>query len=144
LIHTALSINKNQSKDFIRISKKARLRQGIKKIAYRGRNNFLSIIESPVEVDTGELVFTDDALIFQGKIKQWYFPKKQISSYTTNSKYFEFKIRELPFFQIYFEKESPLKYEDLMTDWLSVDSSNIPIIEHQPILITGMPGKNFY
>ena len=50
LIHTALSTNKNQSKDFMRISKKARLRQGIKKIAYRGRNNFLSIIESPVEV----------------------------------------------------------------------------------------------
>ena len=57
-------------------------------------------VEVPVEVDTGELVFTDDALIFQGKIKQWYFPKKRISSYTTNSKYFEFKIRELPFFQI--------------------------------------------
>ncbi len=139
LIHAALSTNKNQSKDFMRISKKARLRQGNKKIAYRGRNNFLSIIESPVEVDTGELVFTDDALIFQGKIKQWYFPKKRISSYTTNSKYFEFKIRELLFFQIYFEKESPLKYEDLMTDWLSTDSSTIPIIEHQPKIIHKIP-----
>jgi 1-acyl-sn-glycerol-3-phosphate acyltransferase len=139
IIRASLSLNKNKSKEIIRISKKARLRQGVKKIVYRGRDNFLSTIESPVEVDTGELVFTKDVLIFQGKLKRWIFPKFQITGYTTNSKYFEFKIRERPFYQVYFEEESPLKYEELFTDWINIYSSDVPMIEHQPKIIYHIP-----
>ena len=73
LIRDILSINKNQTKEIIRNSKKARLRQGIKKLAYYGRDNYLSIIESPVEIDIGELVFKKDVLIFNGKDKSWNF-----------------------------------------------------------------------
>jgi 1-acyl-sn-glycerol-3-phosphate acyltransferase len=132
-------LTNKQTKDSIRISHKAILRQGVKKIVYRARNKFLSIIESPIEMDTGKLVLTVDTLIFRGITKVWSFPKKQISGYTTNSKYFEFKIRDLPFFQIYFEEESPLKYEDLFTDWFHDESSNIQMIEHQPKIIHQIP-----
>ena len=139
LIRKSLSLDQNHAKEFLRISKNARLRKGTKKIAYRGRDNFISTIESPVDVDKGRLVITKDVLIFKGKIQQWIFPKKDMIGYTTNSKYFEFKISEKPFYQIYFEDESPLKYEDLITDWLKINSSDIPIIEHQPKIIYHTP-----
>jgi len=139
LIRGILSLDKNQSNNVFRISKRARLRQGIKKIRYHGQNNFISTIESPVEVDTGELVLEKDTLIFRGKLKTWNFPKYKINGYTTNSKYFEFKIQDKPFFQVYFEEESPLKYEDLFTDWFGMNSSDIPIIEHQPKITYHIP-----
>jgi 1-acyl-sn-glycerol-3-phosphate acyltransferase len=139
LIRDKLSLNKNNINQIIRISKKARLRQGVKKLAYNGRDNYISIIESPIEVDFGELVFTKDVLIFKGKYKSWNFPKKLISGYTTNSKYFEFKIIGRPFYQIYFEEESPLKYEDLFTDWLNMISFDRPMIEHQPKITYQIP-----
>jgi 1-acyl-sn-glycerol-3-phosphate acyltransferase len=140
LIRSSLTLNKNQSKTTLRISKEAKLRQGIKEISFHGRNQLYSIIEVPVEVDSGELVINEDSLIFRGIKKNWIFPQKKIRGYTTNSKYFEFKVEDLPFFQIYFENESPLKYEDLFTVWFS--SYNIEkkqIIEHQPRIINKIP-----
>jgi 1-acyl-sn-glycerol-3-phosphate acyltransferase len=134
LIRSSLSLKINRSTEAFRTSRKARLRQGIRQLTFRGRNNIQSIIESPVDVDTGNLVFNDESLIFQGNKKNWTFPKARITGYTTNSKYFEFKILGLPFFQIYFEEESPLKYEDLFTEWFQVKSNNSRVIEHQPNL----------
>jgi 1-acyl-sn-glycerol-3-phosphate acyltransferase len=139
LIRSSLSLNTAYSKNTLRVSKKARLRQGLKQVSYEGRNKFPSIIESPEELDRGELVFTNDTLIFKGNIKDWIFPKNRISGYTTNSKYFEFKIIDLPFFQVFFEKESPLKYEELFTDWFLNDQKNTPMIEHQPRITYNVP-----
>jgi 1-acyl-sn-glycerol-3-phosphate acyltransferase len=141
LIQSSLSLRMNRSTETFRTSRRAKLRQGIKQLSFRGRDKIQSIIESPVDVDTGELVFTDETLIFRGDKKSWVFPKQKITGYTTNSKYFEFKILGLPFFQIYFEKESPLKYEDLFSEWFQVKSNNSRIIEHQPRITDQIPKK---
>jgi 1-acyl-sn-glycerol-3-phosphate acyltransferase len=117
------------------------LRQGIDRVSFHGRNNIKAIIESPVEVDKGHLEITRETLVFHGSNQLWQFSKDNISGYTTNSKYFEFKIKGLPFFQIYFEDESPLKYEDLLTDWFEKDPNHKKIIEHQPKLISETPGE---
>jgi 1-acyl-sn-glycerol-3-phosphate acyltransferase len=140
LVRASLILNKNQSKTSFRISKEARLRQGIKAISFRGRNQLHSVIEVPVEVDHGELVINEDSLIFRGIEKKWIFPQKNITGYTTNSKYFEFKVADLPFFQIYFEHESPLKYEDLFTAWFSkYNLEKKQMIEHQPRISKKLP-----
>ena len=139
LIRSHLLFKKNHSAKILRISKRARLRQGRKKIIYHGHDHFISIIESPVEVDTGDLVFQKEFFIFRGEEKQWIFPKNKITGYTTDSKYFEFKLKGKSFYQIYFEDESPLKYEDLFTDWYRMDASNTPVIEHQPKITHQMP-----
>jgi 1-acyl-sn-glycerol-3-phosphate acyltransferase len=139
IIRDRLELKNKHSTDIIRTSKRARLRQGNKEIKYHGLGNFLSIIESPVEIDKGDLVFRDEDFIFRGEKKQWIFPKNRISGYTTNSKYFEFKIRGRPFYQIYFENESPLKYEDLFTNWFKIETSGLSIIEHQPRITYHIP-----
>jgi len=141
LIRSSLSLNTGISKNTIRISRKARLRQGINQISYLGRNKYRSHIESLKEIDNGELVITKKNLIFRGNNKKWSFSKEKISGFTTNSKYFEFKIIGLPFFQIYFEHESPLKYEDLFTEWFLGDTRNIPMLEHQPKITYHIPNS---
>jgi 1-acyl-sn-glycerol-3-phosphate acyltransferase len=139
LVRQTLSVHKSNTDNMLRVSKMAILRQGIRQIPFRNYDNYLSIIESPVEVDRGVLIFKAEALIFRGKAKDWSFQKSRISSFTTNSKYFEFKIRDIPFFQIYFEEESALKYEDLFLKWFQMDSASDTIIEHQPRIIKRAP-----
>ena len=141
LIRSSLNLRNDQSINYLRASKNAKLRQGIKKVIYSNRNKSQTIIESPVEVDNGKLVLTSDSLLFRGNTKDWIFPKNKIIGFTTNSKYFEFKILNLPFFQIFFEEESPLKYEDLFTDWFQDGSDTKSMIEHQP-RITYRPPDN--
>ena len=43
----------------------------------------------------------------------------------------EFKIKNQPFYQIFFEKESPLKYEDLLSLWFEIDPDYKKLIERQ-------------
>lgn len=139
LIRSLLSIKNNTTDDNYRTSQKAILRQGIDKLLYYGRNKKSSIIECPVEVDKGVLVLNNDFLVFRGSAKTWSFPKSKILGYTTNSKYFEFKIEALPFFQIYFENESPLKYEDLFTRWFEDGVETKQLLEHQPRIAYSIP-----
>jgi 1-acyl-sn-glycerol-3-phosphate acyltransferase len=139
LVRTSLPLRVNPTSGSFRTSRKARLRQGIRKLKFRGRNNLQSEIESPVDVDRGTLVIEDKLLIFKGNNKNWIFPKEKITGYTTNSKYFEFKILGSPFFQIFFEEESPLKYEDLFTTWFHNDNQVEHILEHQPRITNEIP-----
>jgi 1-acyl-sn-glycerol-3-phosphate acyltransferase len=143
LIRSSLPLSRNQSGHFLRTSKDAILRQGIKQISYVGRNNLHSIIESPVEVDSGRLELAENKLIFRGNTKVWEFQQKNITGYTTNSKYFEFKVKGEPFFQILFENESPLKYEDLFTKWFQQDEQKDHFLEHQPKIIYKIPRSPF-
>jgi 1-acyl-sn-glycerol-3-phosphate acyltransferase len=122
-----------------RWSKKAILRQGIKKMSFRDAEGHLSTIEKPVTVDTGLLQINRESMIFEGKQNRWIFPKTQILGFTTNSKYFEFKLKDKPFFQILFKEESPLKYEDLLTKWYAEKQDGPGIIEHQPRIIFDQP-----
>ena len=141
LLRSLLSLNVRESDKVFRRSESAILRQGIDRVSFHGRNKLKAIIEAPVEVDRGHFEISRDSLVFHGSNKRWQFSKDHVSGYTTNSKYFEFKIKGLPFFQIYFEKESPLKYEDLLTDWFEKDPLDEKIIEHQPKLINKVPGE---
>jgi len=141
LIYSSLSLFNDKTMPSRRISQRARLRQGIEKISFFGRNHFHSTIERPVEVDSGTLVINEDSLTFRGLKQDWSFQKKDVQSFTTNSKYFEFKIKGLPFFQIYFENESPLKYEDLFNKWFR-ENSGQEILEHQPKIITEKPKQS--
>ena len=139
LIRSLLFLKRDRLRDTFRTSRPALLRQGIKKITFIGRNNLHSTIEAPVEVDSGRVEFQDKLLIFKGKKKKWEFSQNKITGYTTNSKYFEFKVKGEPFFQIYFENESPLKYEDLFTLWFEQNFQNAKFIEHQPQIIYQIP-----
>jgi 1-acyl-sn-glycerol-3-phosphate acyltransferase len=138
LIRSSLSLYNKKSDNPCRISDKARLRQGIQNISYFDQNHFHSTIECPIDVDSGTLLINKDSLIFKGLKQDWSFQKKDVQSFTTNSKYFEFKIKGLPFFQIYFESESPLKYEDLFDKWFR-ENSDQKILEHQPKIIIQKP-----
>jgi 1-acyl-sn-glycerol-3-phosphate acyltransferase len=139
LIRDNISLKKDIASDVLRISGPAILRQGIKKISFRGQNRTHTTIEVPVEVNQGQLVIKKDKLLFQGKNKEQVFRKTDINSFTTNSSYFEFKVKGRPFFQIYFEKESLLKYEDLFCKWFSENETDPKIIEHQPKIIHKIP-----
>ncbi len=139
LVRQKLGVYTSTADNMQRVSKSAILRQGIRQIPFRNYDNYMSIIESPVEVDSGVLILKEKSLIFRGRTKDWTFQKSRITSFTTNSKYFEFKIRDIPFFQIYFEEESPLKYEDLFLKWFQMDYSADTIIEHQPRIIKNEP-----
>lgn len=134
-IRNKLNISSSESTDYLRISKKAILRQGRVKFSYKGFDNHVSTIESPVQVDQGILRFEKNRLVFMGDDKEWVFKKSELSSYTTNSRYFEFKCSGRDFFQIDFKEESPLKYEDLFSIWLGKENH----LEHQPKLITKIP-----
>jgi len=122
-----------------RHSGKAVLRQGIKRIKFRTSSGQISVIEKPMKVDRGFLQINADQMIFKGEKAQWIFPKDKILGYTTNSKYFEFKCNGQPFFQIFFEAESPLKYEDLLTLWVTGGEKNHEMMEHQPRIIFDQP-----
>ena len=139
LIHQNLTVDQNFDEGVLRVSQPAILRQGLHKIKYKGFGNTSSTIEVPGEIDRGILQIERDKAVFRGKKKNWIFYKSEITGFTTNSNYFEFKIRHQPFFQIYFEKESPLKYEDLFLKWIESDSTVDKILEHQPYILSKVP-----
>ena len=89
LVLQKLSVYKGAADNMLRVSKSAILRQGIRQIPFRNYDNYLSIIESPVEVDRGVLILKEESFVFRGKAKDWSFQKTRITSFTTNSKYFE-------------------------------------------------------
>jgi len=125
----------------LRKSGPAILRQGIGKISFREFDKNIVVIEKPVKVDEGILKFEEDKLIFEGNTENWIFSISHIIGFTTNSKYLEFKIKDTPFFQIYFNEESPLKYEDLMIKWFKKYSPRGGFIEHQPKIISEIPSS---
>lgn len=118
-----------------RVSRKAVLRQGIKKIPFRGYRNLLRReIELPLPIDEGYLVITREAVYFAGNRARYEFKLTDITCVTTNSHYFEFKLKKKPFYQIEFLSESPLKYEILFQKLLNefYDHQNQTVIEYQP------------
>ncbi len=139
LIKQKLLIRTISKGPVLRESKQAILRQGIKRMIFRGFEREYTIIEKPVDVAEGILKIEEDRLRFQGAQTSWIFNISDIMGFSTNSKYLEFKIRDKPFFQIYFKEESPLKYEDLLIKWYKQYSSFGAFIEHQPILKYKIP-----
>ena len=141
LIRERLKLYPSTQSPGSRHSGKAVLRQGIKNIEFHASDGHIFIIEKPLEVDRGSLHINAEGMIFKGEKRQWIFPKEKILGYTTNSKYFEFKLSGQPFFQILFENESPLKYEDLLTLWFTAEGKNHEMLEHQPRIISSQPSQ---
>ena len=141
LIKQKISVRTINKGPVLRESGPAILRQGIKKMTFRGYDKNRIVIEKPLKVDQGILKFEEDRLIFEGKGANWIFPISHIMGFTTNSKYLEFKIKDKPFFQIYFREESPLKYEDLLIKWYKQYSPSGGFIEHQPKIISEIPSS---
>jgi len=112
-MRSRIPLKKNSREGYLRISGSAVLRRGGKSFVFRGFRNSISEIECPVEADRGRLLLFADRCEFRGERKTWKFTADQFTAITTNSKYFEFKLKNEPFYQIYFETESALKYEDL-------------------------------
>jgi len=139
LIKQKISVRNIEKGPVLRESGLAVLRQGIRKITFRGFDKNTVVIEKPVKVDQGILKLEEDKLIFEGNAKNWIFSISQIIGFTTNSQYLEFKIKDKPFFQIYFNEESPLKYEDLLIKWYKQYSHTREFIEHQPKIISEIP-----
>ncbi len=139
LMRSRIPLKKNSGDEYLRISGRAVLRQGEKSFVFRGFRNSRSVIECPVVADHGHLIMFDDHCEFRGERKTWKFKADRFMAVTTNSKYFEFKIRNQPFYQIYFETESPLKYEDLFRKWISGCYSDRQIIEYQPSIRNTVP-----
>jgi len=113
--HPQNSISFPQISDpVLRVSRDAVLRQGIRKIHFTGYHAlFRRDIEKPVPLTRGKLVITADAFYFSSSNQTHRFAISDLTCVTTNSHYFEFKIKGQPFYQIHFLRESPLKYEIL-------------------------------
>ncbi|TFH00200.1 MAG: hypothetical protein E4H13_08090, partial [Calditrichales bacterium] len=120
-------------------SKIAVLRQGKKQIVYKGFAGERTKIEVPEDIDEGVLILSCNQIEFKGKRRDHTFPKDALTSFSTNSNYFEFKIKGQPFYQIRFINESPLKYEDLFTKWIDNTETNREMVEHQPKIIYSEP-----
>ena len=120
-------------------SQRAILRQGIKQILYKGFEGEYSKIEVPEEIDEGVLILNNHQLKFKGKHQDHIFPRDALTSFSTNSNYFEFKVKGRPFYQIRFVNESPLKYEDLFTNWINETDKSRRMVEHQPKIIYSEP-----
>jgi len=120
----------------LRISGPAVLRQGLKKIVYHGYRGFFEYpMEKPAVLGCGVLLLFPEYARFRAGEDFFTWRKEAFSCVTTNGRYFEFKIRRSPFFQILFSTESPLKYELIFRKWLAEPPSpwqNRAILEFQP------------
>ncbi len=120
-----------------RISQPAVLRQARNNITFRGFQGLFSRnIEVPLPVDRGHLVFYPEEVVFVGEKRVHRFPLTDFTCVTTNSHYFEFKLKKRPFYQIEFRRESALKYEILFRKWLDrfYREQGKRILEYQPML----------
>ena len=92
-------------------------------------------LELPQRIDRGQLFVTDEELLFRAERRDHIFPLQEITCVTTDSKHFIFRIKYQFFYQIDFENESPLKFENwtrrILADfWRS--HGDREIIEYQP------------
>ena len=128
----------SKNPDVLRISHEAKLRQGLDRVNIPGPLKlYLRELEMPREIGVGQLVFTEQGFSFHGTSRKFSFSYQDITCVTTNSHYFEFKVKGEPYYQIDFTRESPLKYEvlfrKLLLDYYA--RSDKKPIEFQPKLI---------
>ncbi|RMF55316.1 MAG: 1-acyl-sn-glycerol-3-phosphate acyltransferase [Calditrichaeota bacterium] len=126
----------------LRVSGKALLRQGKKKLRFSGYHDLYQLtFEIPVKLCEGFLLFYPDFVLFVSKEKYWRWDIEDFTCVTTNDAYLEFKIRNQPYYQIKFHQESPLKYELLFRKWLEdyYAQEGKQIIEFQPRIRTRPP-----
>lgn len=119
----------------LRVSREAVLRQGIRKIRFTGYNAlFRRDIEKPLPIEKGKFIITADAFYFFSSNRVYRFSLSDVTCVTTNSHYFEFKIKGQPFYQIHFLHESPLKYEILFQKLLRkfFEARGREVLEFQP------------
>ncbi len=128
----------SESPDVLRVSNQAKLRQGLKKVNISGPLGlYQRELEMPREIGEGLLVFLNQGFSFRGDKIMLTFSFQDITCVTTNSHYFEFKIKGEPYYQIDFLEESPLKYELLLRKLLLnyYAQDNKTPIEFQPRVI---------
>lgn len=120
-----------------RVSQEAILRQARQRIPFRGfAGLFRREVETPRKIDRGVLLFFEEEFRFVGEQQVHQFPLSEVTCVTTNSHYFEFKLKHRPVYQIEFQKESALKYELLFKRWLRefYRKQNREVVEFQPVL----------
>jgi 1-acyl-sn-glycerol-3-phosphate acyltransferase len=101
-------------KNVVRVSREAELRQGLKKKKISAPLQlYQRELDMPEEIGNGLLIFTNEGFGFIGVGNELTFSYQDITCVTTNSHYFEFKVKGEPYYQINFKHESPLKYEVL-------------------------------
>ncbi len=126
----------------LRISGEAILRQGIHQVPFTAFGN---LFQRPVTclkpVTRGHMVITLKKIYFIAPDQILEFPVPIITCITTNSNFFEFKIRQQPVFQVQFLEESPLKYEFIFQKLLDrhYQAAGKKILEYQPSLRFGYP-----
>ncbi|MEJ2048958.1 MAG: lysophospholipid acyltransferase family protein, partial [Calditrichota bacterium] len=122
----------------VRVSSEATLRQGLNKVKISGLLQlYKRELEMPEDIDNGLLIITNEKCSFKSSDNEYTFSIKEITCITTNARYFEFKIKGKPYYQIDFKHESPLKYEILFRKLLSnyYNQTGKKPIEYQPRLI---------
>jgi 1-acyl-sn-glycerol-3-phosphate acyltransferase len=127
-----------EPEDVVRVSCEATLRQGLNKVKISGLLQLYEReLEMPKHIDNGLLIITNGNCIFKGSVKEYAFSFQNITCVTTNARYFEFKVKGKPYYQLDFKYESSLKYEILFRKLLSnyyTQTGKKPI-EYQPRLI---------
>ena len=126
----------------LRISLMAELRQGKVSAVYTGFGNlFRRRLWFPKSLQKGVLIIYADHFTFMTPRQTLEFKLADLTCVTTNSHYFEFKIRKTPFYQIHFHYESPLKYEILFQKLLGRyhQHQKKQIYEFQPKVRLSLP-----
>lgn len=126
----------------LRVSEMATLRQGVARTNFTGYAGLLQRrIEEPVKIARGLVVVSPHAFHFISPNRTFHFPLSGLTCITTNSQYFEFKMRGEAFYQIHFRHESPLKYEILFQKLLADFYAGLgeEILEYQPRIHLGPP-----
>ncbi len=101
-----------------------------------------AVLERVAPVDRGRLAVTKDSLQFLGTGRQWLFLWQEVTCVTTDARNFVFKVRGQPYFQVRFDNESPLKYEQLCRQALTSfwrARGREQIVEFQPHVIFTWP-----
>ena len=122
--------------NLLRVSGTAILRQGIRSFWFEGYHHIFAMqVEKPEEVARGHLLIFPERAEFRSPQKVYSWNITDITCVTTNGHYFEFKVKNQPFFQIHFPGESPLKYEIIFRKWLDSYYENREkkkVLEYQP------------
>jgi 1-acyl-sn-glycerol-3-phosphate acyltransferase len=119
-------------------SKTAILRQGKNRLLHYGFGRIFSYLELPTEIDRGNVLLTNKRMIFNNGKEQRSWKLEDLRCVTTNSKYFEFKVKDEPFYQLHFLEETALKYDECIKKILErfyKENFYKEIIEFQPKII---------
>lgn len=137
------TLNLSDYSGLMRISKNAVLRQGNSLIHFKGYHGLFSRkIEKPAKLGSGRLLILKDRAVFETPFKEFFWPPGAFTCVTTNGHYFEFKLKDQPFFQIHFLEECALKYEIIIRKWLDAYYQPKRIVEYQPRLRFTIPQKS--